>query len=209
MSDNKEIKDVVIENIETVPSQPKAVPNLENAPEDLAATMFQLFLPRFRTMVDTVSKRKLLRFLETFVSIPELSETNLTDEIKQQILDVKEHCFKDFNSSIRHPNLGTKALRRLTKMIVEFPIEGDNYKLNNAFEEKCFNLANNLLQAKFTVFLNNMIKFEELQNSLNAQVKDLEKEILLLANKLMYAKFIMILHTIETRIGETNESEKV
>lgn len=206
MSTENETKEQSVEVVETVAEVPQG-----NNPEDLAAMMFQLFLPRFRSIVDKIPKKKLLSFVDNFVKIPPVDETELTDEIKQQIKDVDANCYKDFTRMIRHPDLANNARRRIVKMIVEFPIEGDNYKLQNAFEEKVFNLANNLLQAKFTIFLNNINKFEELQNSLNNQVKEVEKELLLLSNKLMYAKFIMILHTIEQNIneGDKNVTEKI
>lgn len=175
----------------------------ENKPEDVAAYMFQMFIPRFRSLVDSISKKKLITFLETFVKITSLEEINLPDELKKQIVEVSVNCYPELIKSIKHGSLGTKALKKLTKLIIEFPLHDKEYKLNNKFEETCFILANNLLQAKFTIFLNNMEKFEELQNSLNRLLKEEEKELLLLSNNLMYAKFMMILHTINEKEQKT------
>lgn len=186
--------------LKDTPAQP------QHQAEDVAAAVFYMLAPRFRAMVDHMSKKKLLRFAEALVHMPETIESPvLTDEIKKMILEVRNESTSVFKKNMT--KLGSNAIRRLLKMMIEFPLHDASYNIRNKFEDETFALANRLLQAKYTIFINDATYFEEVQGKLNQQIQDLEKESLLLANKLIYAKFIMILTTLQKYQEEQSKEQ--
>lgn len=51
------------------------------------------------------------------------------------------------------PKMSTRALRRIIKFIVEYPLEKDDIGAANAYEREMMELVNTLVQAKFVMIL--------------------------------------------------------
>lgn len=98
----------VAEVIEELPQQSQSV---SNNPEEIAATMFTLYLPRFQAAVDRLSN---------------------------------------------------KALRRVLKALIEYPLVDEEYKFSTELEKDTFFVAERLILAKMMMIQHTLFNNEEL-----------------------------------------------
>lgn len=101
----------VAEVIEELPQQSQSV---SNNPEEIAATMFTLYLPRFQASVDRLSN---------------------------------------------------KALRRVLKALIEYPLVDEEYKFSSELEKDTFFVAERLILAKMMMIQHTLFNNEELLQS--------------------------------------------
>lgn len=63
----------------------------ESPPEEIAATMFNLYLPRFQLMVDKLSNKSLRRVLKALIEYPLVEEETKLSEAEKETFLVAEN----------------------------------------------------------------------------------------------------------------------
>lgn len=160
-------------------------------PLDTHATLFYLFNPRFQNTLDFLSKKQLIKLIET------LAGSKYNDPLDL----AKIHKVGNV--------LNLKGIVRVLKAVVEFPLEHKTLEsITNKGEIKFFELFNGLLTNKY--FSDIKLASEKLNadSTLNITVEDVvmhthdlkefnkrshaEKDSFAIGNKLLTSKFLMM-----------------
>lgn len=175
-------------------------------PLDTHATLFYLFNPRFQNTLQFLSKKQLVKLIETLAGS-------------------KHNDPKDLNKINKIGNiLNLKGIARVLKAVVEFPLEDQTLSsITNKSELRFFELFNGLLTNKY--FSDIKVAGEKMTNDPNLQmtVEDMvmhthnlkefekrshaEKDAFAIGNKLLTSKFLMMHVTEQEELARIQKEQ--
>lgn len=169
-------------------------------PLDSQAAMFHLYIPRFQGQLNFMSKKE----MQTLIFDLAASEYNKPTDVNKLLTLSKA--------------MNIKGLKRTIAAVIESPLQDENIKLLSKQEMKLFTLFDGLLTNKyfnciktgleekaknneFVEEIETIIKHNiDTQNSRFKARKDCEKDAFNTGNKLLSAKFLMIMITHDEHV---------
>lgn len=182
--------------------------NVDYNPLDSQATMFHLYLPRFQGQLNFMSKKE----MQTLMF--DLAASEYNPEV-------------DVNKLLRLSKaMGTNALKRTIAAVIENPLQDENVKLLSKEETKLFTLFDGLLTNKYFTCIARGLEEKAKNNEFVQEIETIiihkvdtqsarfksrkacEKDAFATGNKLLAAKFLMIMVTHDEVLNKM-EQEKL
>lgn len=175
-------------------------------PLDTHATLFYMFNPRFQSTVEFLSKKQLIKLIETLAGS-------------------KHNKVEDTNKIAKSGNiLNLKGIVRVLKAAVEFPLEQARLEsITNKSELKFFELFNGLLTNKYFSDIKDCGERLDADPELRVTVEDMilhthdlkefnkraiaEKDAFAIGNKLLTSKFLMMHVTEQEELARLQKEQ--
>jgi len=170
-------------------------------PLDALATFFFLYMPRFKSQTSLMSKKELIKLINTLVG----SEYVKKEEVNKLLTLVG--------------GLNTSSVLRVLKNSIEFPLNEKEVKSMSSKEKKVFNLLENIFADKYVSEIENIKDVKDIDTMANVikhsfdekefnKRKDVEKDSFSTGNRLLLVKTLLIQYTILTEVKIEEDKKK-